>query len=143
MIKAQELRIGNIHKGVDISHPRMGISSVKIDGQSFNYITSYGIYMVDESKLQFEPILLTDAWFKAFGFELIIDPDNEIMMKNGWADANHYSMITNKSIGPSTNLIIYKDGSSNHCFTQSGRLKYVHEVQNLYFALTGQELKVK
>lgn len=66
-----------------------------------------------------EPILLTEEWLLKFGFEYKEE-----------TECYHYSnLIINKLfIMMDIDIRVY--------------IKYVHQLQNLYFALTGEELKL-
>ena len=68
-----------------------------------------------------EPIELTEEWFIKFGFEEEIDGYslNPLTIGKYWIRHNFQQLIT------------------------TSELKYVHQLQNLYFALTGNELKIK
>jgi len=122
-ISASELRIRNIHEGDDFSIPRLGISSVKIDGKSFNHITSYGIHLVDEGKMEFKPIALTEEWLVKFGFT-----------KGG----DRCYRIHTIRIFININKTIFA-----YAFEGAVNIKFVHQLQNLFFALTGEELTIK
>ncbi len=119
-MKAKELRIGNYHETDCFSHPRMGISPIKINDKCFSAITSYGIHLVDEGKLDFKPIPLTEEWLVKFGFKKLRD-----------------ELYTQNNIE-----VWHKDSGFYHTEMNVGlNLDYVHQLQNLYFALTGEELK--
>ena len=72
-----------------------------------------------------KPIPLTEEWLVKFGFE-----NNQ--SNNEWYDKGFFSVLNN---------------GMSFCFIHCGnyininaRPKYVHQLQNLYFALTGEEL---
>lgn len=69
-------------------------------------------------------IPLTEEWLLKFGFEKINHRIEGIIYKKSWLRFNEYAR-----------LIDWRGGSieSKVCF-------YVHQLQNLYFALTGEEL---
>ena len=71
--------------------------------------------------LNLNPIPLTEEWLLKFGFKKVMCKDNYITYSN-----------RNKRIG------IYPD----RCIMRGHAVsfKYVHQLQNLYFALTGEEL---
>lgn len=67
----------------------------------------------------FEPIPLTEQWLLRFGF----------------AENKHtIGCFGNNVIG-----IYFRNGEGNY---NIAKFKYVHQLQNLYFALTGEELPV-
>jgi hypothetical protein len=123
-IKANELRIGNlvIYSNGSILFKVIGISEFGIDIEN-EVEKTYIEY--DE----FEPIQLTEEWLLKFGFE-------KQMM---WTYA--INIIGNQK------LIYYlgEKGWSigNKNYSDFSNLKYVHQLQNIYFALTGEELTIK
>ena len=114
-MKANELRIGSIvYIGKEIN--------------IIELVDFADIYENDTLK-QFEPIPLTEEWLINFGFELC---DNT--KYNIWS--NEHFVITD----------ILMQGDSFLWFIQEAEsldLDYVHQLQNLYFALTGEELTIK
>jgi len=76
----------------------------------------------------YQPIPLTEEWLLNFGFKHIRD--------------NWYNTHVN---GNTFNVYVFKDLRYRvEIVSQSiGVFKYVHQLQNLYFALTGEELKTK
>jgi hypothetical protein len=75
----------------------------------------------------FEPIPITEEWLIKFGFE-----KNSYWFKDD--NMLRFGLIDNKlhcSIGNDENGFLYN------------RINYIHQLQNLYFALTGQELEFK
>lgn len=137
-MRASELRIGNYHKTDGLEIPRMDISSVKVSGESFSAITAYGIYLVQDSKMQFEPVPLTEEWLLKFGFY----EDGEYYSKNiydykycfkyrDWA--KNWAFFHEFSPDPKDDRVKYPV-----CFD----IKYVHQLQNLFFSLTGGELVI-
>lgn len=146
MIPATELRIGNIHESADFAIPRMGISSVKIDGKSFSMITSEGIRMVEECKLDFIPIKLTDEWMREFGFSTDTNsystyPTSSDPLKKcyEWYVCENMILSSHPDSGIElcAKIMCYYDFEIKTVVS----IKYVHQLQNLYFALTGKELE--
>lgn len=69
-----------------------------------------------------EPLDLTPEWLERFGFDNNKDHEG-YYMSGGWICKN------------------YSEGDGGvHCIAE---VRYVHQLQNLYFALTGQELELK
>jgi hypothetical protein len=119
-MKANELRIGNFVKGKEMN---VYWTVEAIDGNS---IFSYGKW---RSLDAFEPIPLTEEWLLKFGFEY----RKEILF-DGW-----YSKLINYN-----SIRIFKD--ENGFFKYYSAITYIHHVhqlQNLYHALTGEELTLK
>ena len=111
-MKASELRIENLFI------EEYSSTIIKVIGLEKNKITFSGLFL---DKWQAKPIPLTEEWLVKFGFvkhkTTDIYPTFAKQMFN-WNDGILY-------------IIGY--GFMNH-------IKHVHQLQNLYFALTGEEL---
>ncbi len=116
IMKATELRIGNL---VQKEHHTMkwgwevDVVDLEIMGEGEN----------DYLK----PIPLTAEWLEKLGFE---QGTNSLEMK-AWRHPNLKKTI------------VYHDGFGFAGEEQIPPLDYVHQIQNLHFALTGEELTVK
>lgn len=81
---------------------------------------------------EIEPILLTEEWLLRFGFEK--DYNSWILKINGGRiaiipQADYY------------NFAIWSGLGMHDDYAFISQIKFVHQLQNLYFALTGNELK--
>lgn len=122
MIQPNELRIGNyiachytsLERQVNVDDFRL------IDG----YIRAYEY---------FQPIPLTEEWLLKLGWVWNEECNSYEKYPNGDARMHLY-----ESILGSYTMFNYVIGA-----TIAERLNYVHQLQNLYFALTGEELMVK
>ncbi len=125
MSKAKGIMVGNYHEVNEFSHPRLGISAVKIDGKCFAAITAYGIQMVDEGNLDFKPLVLTKEWLEKFNFDY------------GFHETGIYGWY----IG---DFIIKSDYGAGFLYHGNNReVKFVHDLQNLFAASEETELKLK
>lgn len=113
-MKASELRIGNWVK-------------CKEQPDGFQ-IQSHSFIVCERDQLMYEPIHLTEEWLVRFGFE-----NNGY---NYWTHSEQYFEL--------------RDKHPNYCYCVncgeydcSEDIQYVHQLQNLYFALTGEELILK
>ena len=124
-MKATELRIGNF------CQDNVTKTTIKVVELTNECITTY---VIDRSKFplkdgwKLQPIPLTEEWLLKFGFERtdLIDNSND-----DWT----WLFYQKDSI--------YIDGSDLTIETATGiviKVEYVHQLQNLYFALTGEEL---
>jgi len=122
-MKASELRIGNY------------VKYLTLNGNS--EILANGIYLFELGELELDPILLTEKWLLKFGFE-----------NNKHGNWNRYFK---DGIYPrSFAFQFYKNGRVDFWYgdfnvgnlnrIKYNPLQYVHQLQNLYFALTGKEL---
>lgn len=132
----QELRVGLVPDVVTVDciedTPRIGIKETP---------PMWGYFAEEE----IEPIPLTEEWLLKFGFEIkrkqySLNVGNELF---NYAIKEHF--IIWKS-GDSGYLKMRKDGDGwmiKECYERHDYIyKYVHQLQNLYFALTGEELQL-
>lgn len=120
-MKANELRIGNlVYYRKDVLRVSK-IVKYRFECEGLNGFIDYTNLDCDT----FEPIKLNNKWLLKFGFEK--DKDNVFQLSNCvfWLDTG-FIQIAN-------------------CYTPIMNIncKYVHQLQNLYFALKGEELTVK
>jgi len=131
-MEAKELRIGNlVNNAMKVTEiDSFGINGYYDEAQGGMNYNEYGCRL-DEIK----PIELTKEWLIKFGFE------NENRDSSEW---NNYDSCPEHSICGEFNEI-----QGEFYFTagegikMSVAIKYVHQLQNLYFALKGQELTLK
>ena len=83
---------------------------------------------------EFKPIPLTEEWLVKFGFSKATDDSFELNLDNMWSKI---VIKDDMSFG-----IEEINGGGSVCF-ENDRLDYIHRLQNLYFALTGEELTIK
>ena len=95
-----------------------------------NYYLSFGVDLKqvetlhkDKILIDFTPIPLTEEWLLKFGFEYY----DTVKPKGYWLNGVCIEKIDSM-------LIEFKNGIG---------LKHVHQLQNLYFALTNKELTLK
>lgn len=126
MIQANELRVGNWIA----DHEAGGYYQIEEI-----YKDSYGTYSASyrNSSIRctidaLEPIPITEKWLVKLGFET----------QMSWTYRKHIE---------GNNYLVYylgeKGWSINNKPYSDFKCKYVHTLQNLYFALTGQELTIK
>ena len=140
-MKTSELRIGNyvsVHKGFE-----MMVTSIFTDEVYLDFIppvVNEGDVWISNIK-DVQPIELTEDHLLKLGFKMskgkwgndfhILEKDGFICMFTieHWTDTKEDSKFKNHW----------------HCKYQlnGNKLKYVHQLQNLYFALTGEELTYK
>jgi hypothetical protein len=87
----------------------------------FSLQSFLNVYKKQNGFEEYKPIPLTEEWLLKFGF---------VYLKgHGWVVGDVFSFNINDSF----ELDWYEQAP----------LKYVHQLQNLYFALTGKELTIK
>lgn len=112
-MEAKDLRIGNLVKWVDDETQVIPITATRL--------INFSVGMED-----IEPIPLTEEWLMNFGF--IIDYDKGCYFK----EFNRSCLYID-----SEEFIIYIAGD------EICTLEYLHQLQNLFFAITGRELERK
>ena len=124
MIKANELRTGNIVMRLNKFDrlPRI----TKIIGMM--------IFQAEKEPEEFDPIPITEEWLRRMGFKMLPigkyeDAGNWIRRLQANGDVMHFDDRHNNF-------------SYNGCTIWTSP-KFVHQLQNLYFALTGEELIIK
>jgi len=119
-MKARELRIGNITS--------MGVVC-SIEDNFFRVLDSEGDTFKN-TWADIQPIPLTGEWLFKFGFEFNINANCQNF---------HYAKDAFICIRADEDFewFRYYNGDFYH------ELKYVHQLQNLHFALTGEELTIK
>ena len=137
-MKASELRLGNLVKingrGGDCIYRVTGISETDIDAQCINRCDPFK-EVYNEPIENVSPTPLTEKWLLRFGakdndsyFNLLGYPDFKI----SWS----IRIIKNNE-----RKAFFLDDNFPECFQI--KLEHVHQLQNLYFALTGEELTLK
>jgi len=120
-MEANELRIGNYLQD------NVTKTTIKVVELTNECITTY---VIDRSKFplkdgwKLEPIPLTEEWLLKFGFKTT----TVLKMSDGF--------ILNGNI-------LFKGEDSFRYFGTTTKIKYIHQLQNLYFALTNEELTLK
>lgn len=134
MLEARELRIGNLFLGKPVSHddlPMVTMTVKKIEKyQGDDLINGFWWGQSDYcgwNMKDIKPIPLTEEWLVKFGFEY-----------NGmWWDSSqeYFELDTFKDS--------YVMGVNSCEYNHGIEINHVHQLQNLYFALTGKELTIK
>lgn len=118
-MEAKELRIGNyVNKDGNIERVCQGV------------IAYMAVHEDNHNEERFKPIQLTEEWLLKFGFKHIIE---------------HIYKLKNFTIHYFVNYPLIKINLENDEYKEVNvsipiKIIYVHQLQNLYFALTGEEL---
>ena len=131
MMQANELRIGNW-----VQHP---------DNSNPHQVNAYGILNQSEKGI-FEPISLTEDWLLKFGFQSTyeeFDEEDFPCVVEYWLftdSVTRFEIDYATRTGYTVNIANVPTG---HALIIRRKLESVHQLQNLYFALTGTELELK
>jgi hypothetical protein len=115
-MKASELRLGNLILFRD--------NLICLDS---NYELFKSLVDISRNDKRYKPIPLTEEWKLKFGFE-----------KTEWDNFNSYRLIIGNN---DYTIVLYSDGNCEVGDIITCKIEYVHQIQNLYFVLTGEELK--
>ena len=115
-MKANELRLGNI---IDITHWSYS------DFQGELGVIGETITCMEKGYITAKGIPLTEEWLLKFGLNQFV--------KGFWQIDN----------GVDKFCLTFEDGGYHLSFMRYKNLKHIHQLQNLYFALTGEELTIK
>jgi hypothetical protein len=127
-MKASELRIGNYIK-------------LMYNYEDFEtlQVTLVDISDIEKKNGDFEPIPLTEEWLYKFGF---VDIDKRDHDYNTYTDSNHdYYLQSDVRRKDGKYTILDNSFDDLRDFTMVD-ISYVHQLQNMYFALTGEELTI-
>ena len=128
-MKASELRIGNL-VNIFLNDVDYDTIQIKIDD----------LYYILQKNGVYEPILLTEEWLDKFGFENVDKGDNDYIV---YAGPNHdYYLQMDVRKGDNGWAILDNTVNELVAFAMVD-IMWVHQLQNLYFALTGEELIIK
>ena len=129
-MKAQDLRVGNIiENGTVIAVHRKYVCVENGDGAMY---TAIGDDVL--------PVALSDEWLKRCGFKII--------KENGFSCEDYYKSDVGFSY---KDFLISKSGDAFFLWIEiddysysypSCEIKYLHQLQNLYFAMEGEELQI-
>jgi hypothetical protein len=127
-MKANELRIGNLYHFADNDGVRYRkVSEIKHNEFGFECDydgVNFGIC---------RPVPLTEGWLLNFGFEYSKFYNNYFVKAGDYFNSISYDV-------EDCEWNYNNDKSDAACYYVTS-IKYVHQLQNLYFALTGEELQ--
>lgn len=127
---ATEFRVGNLFRFISTDSIEQ-VADIRTAGIKTPTINNVLITDI-------EPIPLNEDWLVRFGFEKDI---NTSWFRIGYfaemEDVSNRMIIGYNTV--SNRLGCYQEGDANGIFAQK-TFQYVHQLQNLYFALTGTEL---
>jgi hypothetical protein len=130
-MKANELRIGNLVYFEKPVHVQLGdIIDLK---NKIVSLSTYGIHLIEaDENTKVNPIPLTEELLLKFGFS---KHNNTFYLERIIFDISYNDELEN-----GISICIGEYCSRGSCFEH---IKSVHQLQNLYFALTGEELTIK
>lgn len=125
-MEAKELRLGNYIEC--FKKYAKGIHTV--DLSTFSNV----IYDEEEKNNLFKPIPLTEEWLVKFGFEKVYE--SSFRVKYDYMRDFRFGYDVNKALKNTPEGVSFRGDNYTN-------IKHVHQLQNLYYALTGKELILK
>lgn len=123
-MEAAELRLGNYLKVDGEVFVLVEISDSSLQGYMQKDVGNHVMQLFRYRVSQTDPIPITAGWLKSLGWKKINELDDGTVVYQG------------------TPYLYFADGEGQ-CMVKTPPIKYVHQLQNLYFVLTGQELGKK
>lgn len=130
-MKPNELRIGNCVKWTGETPVEL-----KMTLMDFQYISG-------DYNLHYQPIPLTPEWLERMGFIKHEDNPFNVGLNMGYWVHNGVCLFFNQSDDRVLTGYGEMRNGIYHVTTFNWNTKYVHQLQNLCFALTGEELEIK
>jgi hypothetical protein len=121
-MKAEELRIGNLVQD-DYGQIKV-VNSIDFNPDRLDYTISFPFGDYEEVGL-LTPIPLTEELLLKFGFEILLTNNGSVLYRKNSQDVNIHPM-GGFTYGVRGVPVV--------------KIKHVHQLQNLYFTLTGEEL---
>lgn len=125
-MKSTELRIGNLIQGRKEQICRVVELYDQDETVDPDTIYAFPIDRDATTRLPFSPIPLTEQWLKRFGFEY----------------TDIYNWFNQYRLN-SFDVSITPNGFEMFLIYRWVRIKHVHQLQNLFFSLVGEELEIK
>ena len=130
-MQANELRVGNL---VKVKHPRYGEKELLIESISFNEVnSSFRGYILNE----IEPLSINMGWLSLLGF-VEKYPLGEDFTVEEYTYRKYVKDNFEIDVNLSDSTFTIQNLTGISLIEYSG----VHTLQNLYFALTGEELTI-
>ena len=142
---AKNLRIGNLFQAK---------SPEKSEYEPQYRLDSFSICQAINNEINLKPIAISEDWLRKFNFKYYMKnisghPDKEHLVRRWqhkfFINGNEWWFDFEVDQQQPTNFfwLNWNFGGSNHFVHLPRKIEYVHELQNLFFALTGQELELK
>lgn len=144
-MRLEELRLGNWLNHKDDWSYRQSEQDFKEFNFQWDDLDWFALVECRLNLDNFEPIPLTEEWLVKFGFEKVVyDTDETGYGTDYELDIKGVGCIS-YSDDFSCALFSSKESSKNELgfLPNWDNCKHVHSLQNLYFALIGEELKIK
>lgn len=133
MINHRELRIGNLLK---VGAYTWEVDSILTNSNSIGFELYFKENDDYDHSFNAEPIPLTPEWLTQFGFNKSTSPSKDLWyleLKESWAEL---WFLNGK-------IYVANEDCPNEEYATETKVETVHQLQNLFHALTGEELTLK
>lgn len=140
MLQSNELRVGNFLKfNNHIEKERIVQVNLRFFGSWAAGISIDEMKFDEKFNIYYSPIPLTPEILEKCGFEIVVELHPTYLIGKG-AIVLHVT----KQSGKYWHCIVYNnyEDELSERWAGIGNVQYLHQLQNLYFALIGEELKV-
>lgn len=137
-MNSNELRIGNYFKDRGGKILRLDFWDLGMKPAQRNFVEGLEVHAFTEDLQYCQPIPLTEEILLKCGFEN--DPHDKAIFLKTYRKQHVIAIGRDGSVGLCNSLREYKIGTT---FLAVQIIEYLHQLQNLYFALTGEELNVR
>jgi hypothetical protein len=130
-----DLRIGNLRIGnlIQVDDITRVVLSIDKDGVLVEPLGEY-VHLIDmDGMYDLQPIPLTEEWLLKFGFT----------SSNGWFELRCNKSFYSLDVNVLMEVSICVNNESMEYPLYLDHIKHVHQLQNLYYALTGEELTLR
>ena len=138
-MKANELRIGSIVKSLVNDEDFSIVEEIGHRASLGHYVSlnnqHSGVWLEHQERDLILGIPLTEEWLIKFGFGINKRPSKDIYIE---FNPRMAILFNQGNVGE---MDLVQDGK--FISFKHGHIKYVHQLQNLYFALTNEELTMK
>lgn len=139
MIDARELRIGNIvYVDNEKYHPKLKNIPLEVSGISECIgLDNEKTYSIGLKHINHNPNTYYETYSQFIKFIKPVELTEDLLLKCGFVKKDNYCFYYN-----GIRLIPIRDLYLRGNFPIRADIKYLHQLQNLYYALTGQELEI-
>ena len=134
-MKPNELRIGNIVLKDD--------EEIIVDPYDMINLQTYDLINVPIELNEYSPIPLTEEWLIKLGFTNMENICWQRYVQKKWVNFDNGFFFFRVMKHSFAWWFILEDETNTERGINMGDIQYIHELQNLYFALTGEELTQK
>ncbi len=139
----RELRIGNLVEYFNELHEITAIAS--FDGEFGKVTLRKDNEYLDVNIGHIEPTEITAEWLKKVGFEGKVVLDHKELLLKSYSKLINYKIFVSVLFenGEFNSVsVLFDDGYDEYSYRDLEHIQYVHELQNLIHALTGEKLEI-